>query len=75
MFLKEKKNIVVFCVPSFLMVKDNRSTTEAIENDSSHHLFYLPFALLLLCLSHSFTLENTTIRAKQNKREPLCTLF
>ncbi len=29
MFLKEKKNIVVFCVPSFLMVKDNRSTTEA----------------------------------------------
>lgn len=49
MFLKEKKNIVVFCVPSFLMVKDNRSTKEASETDSSHHLFYLPSALLLLC--------------------------
>ena len=49
MFLKEKKNIVVFCVPSFLMVKDNRSTTEASENDSSHHPFYLLSALLHLC--------------------------
>ena len=49
MFLKENKNIVVFCFPSFLMVKDNRSTTEASENNSSHRPFYLPSALLPLC--------------------------
>ena len=75
MFLKEKKNIVVFCVPSFLMIKDSRSISKASENDSSHHPFYLLSALLHLCIPHSFTLESTTIRSKQNKREPLCTLF
>lgn len=49
MFLKEKKNIVVFCVPLFLMIKDSRSTSKTSENDSSHRPFYLPSALLQLC--------------------------
>lgn len=49
MFLKEKKNIVVFCVPLFLIIKDSRNISETSENDSSHRPFYLPSALLQLC--------------------------
>lgn len=75
MFLKEKKNIVVFYVPSFLMIKDSRSISKRARPTPHITLSISPLLCATCALSHSFPLENTTIRSKQNKREPLCTLF
>lgn len=75
MLLKEKKNFVVFCVPQFLMIKDSKSISKRARTTPHIALSISPQLCSICALSHSFALESRTIRPKENKREPLCTLF
>lgn len=68
MLLKEKKNIVVFCVPQFLMIKDSKSISKRARTTPHIALSISPQLCSNCALSHSFALESTTFRPKENKK-------